>query len=283
MIKPLGPLAPLEVRMPDPLWRRIAEDLRQKIESGELGSDGRPLPSELELREQYEASRNTIRDAVKWLITRGLVVTRPGQGTFVRQKIDPFVTHLTFDVTGVQGGESTAFASEVQAQSRRPKSSMPRVEIQNANEMMATELEIPVGETVVSRHQERYIDEIPWSLQTTFYPMQLVLQGATELIQARNLDGGAVPYIEETIGIKRAGRRDRYKVRAPDRTETGFFGLPDDGRIAVLELTQALYDESRRPFAVTITTYPADRNQFVMTLGNAPAGFPEASSDSEPD
>ena len=49
--------------MPEPMYRQIADDLRQKIESGELGS-GRQLPTELELRDQYEASRNTVRDAV---------------------------------------------------------------------------------------------------------------------------------------------------------------------------------------------------------------------------
>jgi len=52
--------------MPDPLYRRIADDLRQKIEVGELGADGKPLPSEKALGEEYGASRNTIRDAIKW-------------------------------------------------------------------------------------------------------------------------------------------------------------------------------------------------------------------------
>jgi GntR family transcriptional regulator len=49
--------------MPDPMWRQIAEYLRQKIDVGDLERDGRAMPSELELREQYGASRNTIRDA----------------------------------------------------------------------------------------------------------------------------------------------------------------------------------------------------------------------------
>src|SRR5689334_17088832 len=118
MNSPLGRLASLEVRMPDPMWRRIAEDLRQKIESGELGKDGAALPSEIELRDRYDASRNTIRDAMKWLTTRGLVVARPGQGTFVRQSIDPFVTQLSSDVTGTQGGEGAAYASEVKERKR---------------------------------------------------------------------------------------------------------------------------------------------------------------------
>ena len=77
-----------------PMYRQIADDLRQKIESGAVPR-GSQLPTELELREQYDASRNTIRDAVKWLTTRGLVETRPGQGTFVVEKIDPLITTLS--------------------------------------------------------------------------------------------------------------------------------------------------------------------------------------------
>ena len=44
--------------MPDPMYRRIAEDLRDKIESGALPR-GSQLPTEIELRERYDASRNT--------------------------------------------------------------------------------------------------------------------------------------------------------------------------------------------------------------------------------
>jgi GntR family transcriptional regulator len=68
--------------MAEPIYRRIAEDLREKIESGAL-RPGSQLPTELELRKQYDASRNSIRDAQRWLITCGLIETRPGQGTFV--------------------------------------------------------------------------------------------------------------------------------------------------------------------------------------------------------
>ena len=53
--------------MPDPIWLLIAEDLQLKIESGELGRDGKPLPTELELQEAYRASRHTVREAIKWL------------------------------------------------------------------------------------------------------------------------------------------------------------------------------------------------------------------------
>jgi GntR family transcriptional regulator len=80
--------------MAEPLYRQIADDLRAKIESGEL-EQGSQLATEGELRDEYNASRNTVRDAIKWLTNLGLVETRPGQGTFVVEKATPFVTTLT--------------------------------------------------------------------------------------------------------------------------------------------------------------------------------------------
>jgi GntR family transcriptional regulator len=261
----------------EPRWRQIAEDLRRQIESGELGRDNTPLPSELELREQYDASRNTIRDAIKWLITRGLVETKPGHGTFVTQRIDPFVTPLSIEVGAGLGGEAAAYESDtrlytrsVEQQSREPESSVPRVEIQQARELIASELRLSLGATVVCRHQRRWIDRIPWSMQTSFYPMRFFELGATKIIEAVDIQQGVVPYLEEVTGIRQAGWRERFTVRAPDRDETEFFVLPDDGRIAVIETIRTGYDTEGTPYRVTVTSYPADRNQFIMTVGKVP-------------
>jgi GntR family transcriptional regulator len=249
--------------MPEPMYRRIAEDLRQKIESGDLPR-GSQLPTELELRDRYNASRNTVRDAVKWLMNLGLVETRPGQGTFVVDKIDPFITVL--DLATGFGGESDHYAAVVSALGRRADDSVPRIEIQQASGVIAEELQLPEGSAVVSRHQQRFIDGTAYSLQTTFYPMRLVQQGAVRLIQAEDIAQGAVRYLEE-LGIKQVGWRDRITVRAPDTTEAGFFRLPEDGRVPVFETFRTGYDESGASLRLTVTTYPADRNQFVMNVG----------------
>jgi GntR family transcriptional regulator len=79
--------------VPEPRYRQIADDLQRKIETGQL-AHGAQLLTQVELMEEYSASRNTVSDAIKWLIVRGLVETRPGQGTFVVEKIDPFVIIL---------------------------------------------------------------------------------------------------------------------------------------------------------------------------------------------
>jgi GntR family transcriptional regulator len=258
----------------EPMYRQIAEDLRRQIEAGGL-RPGQQLRTELELREKYNASRNTVRDAIKWLITRGLVETRPGQGTFVVEKIKPFVTTLTADPeTGRGGGEEGVYIAEVEAGGRKPTNTDPRVEVQRADSVVAAALRIESGAQVVSRHQQRYIDGTPWSLQTSFYPMSLVGRGATQLLQAIDIDKGTVTYLAENCGIKQVGYRDSISVRAPDEPETAFFKLPSDGRVQVFEVFREAFDENGDPFRLTVTAYPADRNLLVINVGDTPAMVP---------
>ena len=259
--------------MAEPMYRQIADDLRQQIESGQL-APGSQLRTELELREHYEASRNTVRDALRWLITRGLIETRPGQGTYVVEKIDPFVTTLAVTEPGLDGGEGTFYASEVTAQGRKPTTTNPRVEIQLAGRRVGSALRLDPDATVVSRHQQRFIDGTPWSLQTTFYPMQFVQAGAVRLIQADDIHEGAVRYLAAELGITQVGFRDRIAVRSPDQNETAFFKLPEDGRVAVIELLRTGFDENGAPIRFTVNVFPADRNQFVVNAGAVPDETP---------
>ena len=251
--------------MANPMYRQIAEDLRAQIESGGI-EPGHQLRTELELREHYNASRNTVRDAIKWLTSLGLVETKPGQGTFVVQKIDPFVTKLSGEPT-VGSDEGAVYLSEARLQNRKPTSSPPQVEIQEASTDMAASLKISQGAEVISRHERRFIDRTPWSMQTSYYPMEFADRGADRLRSARNIDEGTVKYLEITLHIRQVGYRDWITVRAPNSTEADFFKLPPDGRVPMYEITRTAYDGNGQPIRVTVTVYPADRNQFVINVG----------------
>src|SRR5690242_15959960 len=65
--------------------RRIADDLRQRIESGDLAA-GAKLPSERDLAATYSTARNTAREAIAILASEGLVVAHHGKGVFVRAR-----------------------------------------------------------------------------------------------------------------------------------------------------------------------------------------------------
>ena len=256
--------------MADPMYRQIAEDLRQKIESGTI-APGSQLPTELELRETYNASRNTVRDAIKWLTNLGLVATRPGQGTFVVENIDPFVTTLSGDPqTGFGGGEGTSYLSEVSDRKRTPTGSKIRVEIQEAAPDIAEKLGKPAGSVVVSRHEKRYIDGTPWSMQTSFYPMEFVQRGAAKLTHPDDIEPGTVHYLAKELGIHQNGYRDWIVVRAPDPIETDFFRLAADGRTSIIQASRTAFDGNGQPMRVTVTVYPADRNQLIFDFGQVP-------------
>lgn len=254
--------------MAEAMYRQIADDLRQKIGAGEL-APGSQLPTEMDLQRQYSASRNTVRDAIKWLTTRRLVETRPGQGTFVTERITPFVTTLTGDPAS-GGGEEQVYRAEVEAARRHPTMSKPMVEIQEATSQLAQALDVDRGSSLISRHQRYFIDDTPWSMQTSFYPMSLALRGASRLLEAANIEQGAPAYLAEECGVKQVGYRDQIKVRAPDEDETAFFKLPDDGRVGIFSILRTAFDQDGNPVRVTITVYPADRNQFAVNVGQVP-------------
>jgi GntR family transcriptional regulator len=262
----------------EPMYVQIAEDLRNQIESGGL-ERGSQLPTELELRAQYNASRNTVRDAIKRLISQGLVETRPGQGTFVTTKVDPFVTVLTVNPeSGAAIDEMAAYLSEVSAKKRKPSASTPRVEVQAAPEVVTRRLRVAPSTQLVSRHEQRYIDNIPWSLQTTFYPMDFITSGATRLLAAENIEEGAVRYLAEKIGLRQIGYRDWITARNPDPNEERFFRIGHD--TTVFEIFRTAFDQNRTPMRVTVTVYPTDRNQFIVDVGD---GLPEPEYQDPPD
>jgi len=255
----------------EPKYRSIAADLQDKIQSGELEA-GERLPSDADLGATYQASRNTVRQAIQFLLTRGVVEKLPSGATLVREKIDPFRTVVSAE-TGFGGFEGAAYASDVEASNRRPALTKPHVEIQAASEDIAAALGLDEGDAVVVRHQERLIDDELWSMQTSYYPMAFVERGATRLLAVEDLKEGTRQYLVEAIGVQEIGSHDTMTVRAPTPGEAGRFGLPEDGRIAVFATRQMGVDPEENPVRVTISIYPSDRNTFSMETGTL-AGRP---------
>jgi GntR family transcriptional regulator len=255
--------------MAQPMYQQIADDLRDQIKRGDLGP-GAQLPTESDLQSKYNASRNTIREAIKRLVSLGLVVPRPGQGTFVSQEMDPFVTTLTGSPDHRLGGdEEIAYLSAVNRDHRRPRVSTLRVEILSPTENISARLRIKPGTHVVSRHQQRYIDDVPFSRQTSFYPMEFTApEKAPRLLIAQDMPEGALLYLEESMGLKQVGYRDWITARTPDPEEQTFFGISHDA--TVFEIFRTGFDQNQKPMRVTVTVFPADRNQFLVNVGEVP-------------
>src|SRR5215475_4360779 len=69
-----------------PRHLQIQRVLRARIESGEWEGD-RPIPTEMELLDEFGVSRTTIRGALGVLAREGLIVRHRGRGSFVRSRV----------------------------------------------------------------------------------------------------------------------------------------------------------------------------------------------------
>lgn len=74
-----------------PVYKLVAEDIRSRINSGEL-RPGCAVPSETDIMGEHKVARITARLAIKHLREEGLIYTVQGVGSFVGPEDAPRVT-----------------------------------------------------------------------------------------------------------------------------------------------------------------------------------------------
>ncbi|GAA0987470.1 GntR family transcriptional regulator [Acrocarpospora macrocephala] len=254
--------------MAEALYRQVAADLRAKINTGEL-PPGIQLPSESALERLYghlsgsrgdaKLSRNTVRLAIAILQNEGLVEARHGRGTFVRERVT--FTVLASAEEGVEVTDRDAFVAAVSVQGRKPEQLGLRMEIRTASPEVAERLRIEEGDTVVVRSMNRLIDGRPWSIQESFYPMDIA--AGTLLMSPQNIEHGTVTELRRH-GHGQVGYRDEIVCRMPTQAEAVFLGL--GAGVPVLELFRTAHSPDR-PIRLTINVYAGDSTQLAYNIG----------------
>lgn len=254
-----------------PRYQQIADDLRRRIESREFAADV-PVPTEADFQTEYNASRNTVREAVKLLVQQHLLETRAGQGTFITKEIVPFVTKLSTDPTeglGTGGEEGATYPTVARKKKgRETGAGKPEVKVLMCPPQIADLLGMDETKRVVSRQQERFVDGTIWSLQTSYYPRDWVRRGAEGLLDPEDIPEGAVKHVADTIGLKQVGYRDKISARLPDDNEQELFNLTHNH--TVIEVSRTSFAEDGTSIRVTVTVFPSDRNQLVYEVGTVP-------------
>lgn len=91
------------------LHQDIAGQIRDLIRDGVLKSGDR-LPAERELAERFQVSRSSLREAMRALELQGMVVSRPGSGTFVSSEtLEPLVSIIASTLTQANQSLSDIF------------------------------------------------------------------------------------------------------------------------------------------------------------------------------
>lgn len=80
----VDPNAEIDHEGPVTPYRQLAEILRARIRRGDW-AEGRPIPSETRLVQEYGLARSTVRRAIAVLVEDAVVWTVQGRGTYVGQ------------------------------------------------------------------------------------------------------------------------------------------------------------------------------------------------------
>jgi DNA-binding GntR family transcriptional regulator len=158
-----------------PVYVRIADDLRQQIIDGRLGP-GDKVPSRHQLAAQYEVSDRVAVEAVRLLISEGFVTSRSGSGTYVRER--PPVQRLTRSwYREVRGG--SPFRADMVAQGRAGDWQSSS-EVVTASRAIAERLGLAEGDPVMRTHYTFLADGLPVMSSTSWEP--LALTGETSIM-----------------------------------------------------------------------------------------------------
>ncbi|MFJ5922290.1 GntR family transcriptional regulator [Kitasatospora sp. NPDC092948] len=246
-----------------PLYRRVADVLRNEI-NAKAFPPGARLPSERDLCDRFDASRNTVRAGLNVLVAEGLISASQGLGYEVRSHEVFNLNASRFEnLTFPQNGD--AYNTDVTHAGRRPHQEF-RVEMQPAPAIVAEQLRVSEGATTVLRFCHRYVDGVPWSTQATSYPMWLV-EKAPRLADPGDIEEGTTRYLAG-LGVEQVGYFDDISTRMPTPDEARL--LQAGAGVPVLVWVRTGYSEDK-PIRCTITTFRGDLNHMNYEIGNIAA------------
>lgn len=150
-------------------YKEIADCLEQEIRDGKFDHT-KKLPTEDELIKKFEVSRNTIRKAINQLVNRGHVYQVQGSGMFLREKSETDYINL-----GSLRGLTVDLASKT------IETKILTLQVEEADEIIATQMRCEVGSKVYYIKRLRMVDHEPFSIEISYFKK------------------GIVPYLNEDI------------------------------------------------------------------------------------
>ena len=234
------------------LWRRIADELAQRIAMG-IHAAGDRLPAEVEIADSFGVNRHTVRRAIADLAERGMVAAERGSGTFVKG------ARLSYPI-----GPRTRFSEIVGTAGREAGGRLLGHAREPASADTATRLGISVGTEVVRLEVVRSADRVPISSATSWLIADRMPDAArvyrkTQSMTATLAHFGVRDYRRHRteIGAALADTRDAERLRVGP-------GRP------LLVVDSVDVASAGAPVLTTHARFAADRIELVVESGSAP-------------
>lgn len=233
-----------------PKYHRIAEAIRQQVRAGSL-KPGQRLPAETAIAEQYDASVPTVRQAMNVLRSEGVIDSRHGIGTFVKneQRLQRRSRNRYGEARGRQGLLNDAFRHEITAAGPEP---LPK--------HIAEAMGVPAGTTVIVRRRSLYDDANQLQeLGASYLPADFA--AGTYLAEPVVVPKALFKCVEELSGRSYRHATDQWVARPATPVEADSFRLTVGAY--VLHVVHTARDKANKVLEVSESVWPADRVMFI--------------------
>lgn len=242
--------------MPTPKHARLADSLRQRINAGEFDDGDGKLPSEAELAEASGYSRTTVRSALTTLLNEGLLRSESGVGYFKRTW-HQYVFRPQDDL--IKGREFMQKDWFLESTEHLNSSQTIEVSFIPAPDYVADRLGLAEGEFVAARKRLRFFDGVPYQINDSFYPRDLV--EGTEVMVTTDIARGVNTILAE-LGHEQVRAVDEIFIRMPDPEESERLDILPGTPVAVHVITG--FDGSDRPVRVVRNVLPGNRHVIMF-------------------
>ena len=219
-----------------PMYRQIADALREKISAGEL-KPGDALPTESSLQEAFNVSRVTVRQALKLLTEEQIVESIQGSGTYVKEE------RVNYDIY-----QLTGFYEKLADRNVDTHSEVSIFEVLKADAKLAEKLNLSHDDKVWHVKRVRFIKQKPVNLEETWMPLTLFPDLTWEV-----MENSKYHYVEQ------------IKKLVIDRSEQELVPImPSEEAIAALSLDPAkpILEKVSRGFLKDGRVFEYSRNVF---------------------
>lgn len=251
-----------------PKYHRIADELRREIRAGELKA-GERLPAETTLVDRFRVSLPTIRQALSVLRAEGLIESRHGIGTFVKEnrRLQRRSRHRYGRARADQQLLTADLRHDITFAGRTP-----------APAHIAEAFGIAPGDEVVVRRRTLYDKDTgrPEELGASYLPMPIA--GGTYLEKPAVVPKALFLCVEELSGKRYAHAHDQWTARMPSAEEAAALDLPTGA--PVIHVVHIARADDGTPLEASESVWPAER---VVVIDDYPieqdADEPEAPSE----
>jgi len=220
-----------------PIYLKIAEDIKEKINNGEL-KPGDAIYSENALCKAYDASRMTVRRGLALLANEGYIYSIPGKGNFVQQ---PDFTTYTLHYS-----EMKNFISSID------KTKLLEVNIILPDERLINSLQVTKNKKIIMIRRLFFTEGEPVAYDIKYLPYYKRMP-----IVEKEIRYATFPeMVAKSTSLFAIKKELVITAQMPDEQIKGYLNIYNDMPLLVVE--QKLYDKESKPIGLGITHFRAD-------------------------